>query len=126
MLVPIRFFAQKIASCVRSIDLKSFVLGDQLARWIPADVVHQGPNRMDFQVAIRKIRNLRRHDEAEEHGALHMVEGEVGRVRTSVLESFGDERGIGNCDSRKNTSRQRGHLEIRAGAVLLTLEGSVR
>lgn len=106
MLVPVRgLLAQKVARGIRAIHLETLILGDQLASRIPANVVHQGSDGVDFQITVSKAGDLRCHDEAEDHGALDMIEGEVGGVSSGVFQRFGDKRGVGNGCTSKNASR---------------------
>ena len=78
MLIPIRrLLAQEIPRSIRAIDLKPSILGNQFSSRIPSNIMHQGANGMNFQIAISKTGNFGCDDEAEEHGALYMVEGEI-------------------------------------------------
>jgi len=78
MFIPIRrFLAQEIPRSIRAIDLKPSILRNQFSSRIPSNVMHQGANGMNFQIALSQTGNLGCDDEAEEHRALDMVEGEI-------------------------------------------------
>jgi hypothetical protein len=66
MLIPARrFLAQKLPSCIRPIDLEPFVRRNQLSRRITAKIMHQGPNSMNFKIAVSETWDLRCQNEAK-------------------------------------------------------------
>lgn len=74
---------------------------------------------MDFQIAISESGNLGGDDEAEEHGALDMVECEIGGVCACEFEGFGDERCVGDGDTGENAGWEGGHggVYLKRGIV---------
>jgi hypothetical protein len=110
-LIPIRrLIFQKHPRSIRTIDLKPLILANQLASRIPTEIMHQGRNSMDFLISLGKSWNLGSDDEAEEHGALDVVESEIGRVCLGVGECFGDEWGVWDGDAGEEAGWERGHV----------------